>query len=677
MAEFTKQVRINLDLGQNQLSSVIIEKSATAPAGATKVGYIYFDTTKSKFGVLTAVSGETKTWDYLETVKAVEDKLAAMRASLSLTKVQDTGVKVGITAEDTTKEATIYLDGLVTNVAYAASKPGATQGADPIPGNYLVLTKSGNDGVADEVSYVEIAPTITSGALVHASEKLTFTKIDGSTFDVSLADLYSAIASKTVGIADTDSIDMSSAVDQTTHAQTLSANVVLSGNSAQAISIVQATQAGDDHGLLVKKVGSLSASGADLTALATGQAVVDALADATFKATTSARGNIQLASEAEAITGSDTEKAITPATLHAAIAKNIQGGVTYIGALPVKENSDPAELPDAFTAEKGDLFFVNATRTVGGVELHNGDYILFNAAATKSTVTGKFDVINSELAEDVVRKDATQTLTNKHIDADDNEIVDLKMTNLATAVADFASTETTDAHKAAAKIASEAKVAEMIASGVAGVAVDDVTIQNVNGTLSLKDGGITTAKINSSAMSTAIAADGTAVNTKLATEKAVRDLYEGIDTDTMTLTNKSFDANGTGNNLTNVETHNFASGVIQTTVRASSSISDDTTLASEKAVSTALETLNAAALEIKAVALTFTDGTGNDAGTASATVSLATAGFKTGHLISSAKVIDNNGIEVECLISYNMESGSLLIKVNGAAPSGWKAIIVA
>lgn len=674
MAEFTKQIRINLDLGQNQLSSVIIEKSASAPAGATKVGYIYFDTELAKFGVLTAVNGDTKTWEYMASVADLTAKLNDMRDSLTLTKVEATGVKVGITAGDTTKEATVFFDGLVTNVAYANAEPGATPEDEPTPGDYLVLTKSGNDGIADEVSYVKIAQTVESGALVHENEKLSFTKTDGSTFDVSLADLYTAIASKTVGIANTDSIEMSSEVDPNTHAQTLSADVVLSSNSAQALSIVHATQEGDDHGLLVKKVDALSAAGADLTALATGQAVVDALADEAFKATTSARGNIQLANSDEAIAGNDTEKAITPATLHAAIAKNIQGGVTYIGVLPVKEGSDPAELPDDFTAEKGDLFYINANRTVGNTELHTGDYVLFNADATTSTVEDKFDVINSELAEDVVRKDAAQTLTNKHIDADDNEIVDLKMTNLAAAVADFASTETTDAAKAAAQVASKAKVEEMIAASVANVKVDDVTIQNIQGELSLKDGGITTAKINSSAMSTAI--DATGVDTKLATEKAVRDLYNEIAGDTMTLTNKSFDANGTGNSLSNVETDDFASGVIQTSVRDIDTASDSA-LATEKAVRAELDGLNANALEIKAVDLTFTDGVDDAAGTASATVTLSAAGFKADHLISSAKVIDNNGNEVECLISYNMNSGSLIIKVNGSAPSGWKAIIVA
>lgn len=61
------------------------------------------------------------------------------------------------------------------------------------------------------------------------------------------------------------------------------------------------------------------------------------------------------------------------------------------------------------------------------------------------------------------------------------------------------------------------------------------------------------------ALSTAIAASGSAVDTKVATEKAVRDLHDGIPAETMTLTNKTFDAEGTGNSLSNVKATNFKS----------------------------------------------------------------------------------------------------------------------
>lgn len=58
---------------------------------------------------------------------------------------------------------------------------------------------------------------------------------------------------------------------------------------------------------------------------------------------------------------------------------------------------------------------------------------------------------------------------------------------------------------------------------------------------------------------------------------------------TITFTNKTFDAEGTGNSITNLKTSNFKSGVIVTTVGATGS---DTAIPTEKAVRTALTALD-------------------------------------------------------------------------------------
>ena len=107
---------------------------------------------------------------------------------------------------------------------------------------------------------------------------------------------------------------------------------------------------------------------------------------------------------------------------------------------------------------------------------------------------------------------------------------------------------------------------------------DDNTISN-----------LTTSNLKSGVLQTTVRAVASASDSALASEKAIATAIKDFITasSTNTLTNKTFDANGTGNSISNIETADFASGVLQTTVRATSSASDSA-LASEKAIATAL-----------------------------------------------------------------------------------------
>lgn len=672
MVDFTKSIRINLNLNQNELQDVVIQSLAAAPV-AKKVGYIYFNSGLKKFGVCVDATAGAQKWEYMASTEDLETKLAEINAALAKLKTDLTVSKVenatGIQQGDTK----IYFDGLVTSVEAAEVNAEGTKG------HFLKLTKTGDAETPTEVSYIDMPETVTGGSLDNNSKKIVLTYSDDSTKDIDLAAIYDAIASKTVGIADTQTVDLVSATDPNTQAQTLSANVKLSGRTNNAIKTVD----GED-GLLVEKVEDLAAAeGAALGNLATGTAVVGALSNGKFAAATDKYGVIKLATSDQAVAGEDATCAVTPKALHDAIKKNIQGGVTYVGVLPAES---------AFTgAEKGDLFLVNSNVTFAETELQNGDYVLFHTdAADVTSAKGAFDVINSELSEDVVRLGATQTLTNKTIDADHNTISNLKMTNLAAGNASFATTETTDELKAAAKIASEAKVQEMVNAGVKAVAVDDVTIKNADGKLSVKEGGLEVKHMKADAVAGTIADADTAVNTKLATEKAVRDLHNGIPAETMVLTNKTFDANGTGNKLSNVKVADFAASAIVKAkngetggIAADVDAAADDKLATEKAIAEALAAIKASATVVKSVPLTFEMESVADpavAESATATVALSSLGVDDSHQVSMAKMLDADNNEVEGLISYNQGvqgTRSVVFQINcTTAPTGWKALII-
>ena len=79
------------------------------------------------------------------------------------------------------------------------------------------------------------------------------------------------------------------------------------------------------------------------------------------------------------------------------------------------------------------------------------------------------------------------------------------------------------------------------------------------------------------------------------TESQISDLQSYITaSSTNTLTNKTFNANGTGNSISNIEVADLASGVLDTDLNSVSSLDD--TLASAKAIKTYVDTVTAAGI---------------------------------------------------------------------------------
>ena len=227
---------------------------------------------------------------------------------------------------------------------------------------------------------------------------------------------------------------------------------------------------------------------------------------------------------------------VTSGAVATAIDSAIIGGVIYKGTWDATGQTDYSSI--TLPVKQGFMYYVSGGEdvTVEGIEWNAGDYLLITndvAAGGEITASDVQKIDNTE-ASDIVRLNATQTLTNKTIDGDDNTIVDLGV--------------------------------DVFKSGV----VVDSTV-GIAGTASASD-------------------------TKLATEKAIAEALatsvEGMVTvdGVQTLTNKTIDADD--NTILDLETDNFKSGVVvdSTAGIAGTATASDTKLATEKAISEALAT---------------------------------------------------------------------------------------
>lgn len=319
-------------------------------------------------------------------------------------------------------------------------------------------------------------------------------------------------------------------------------------------------------------------------------------------ATNAVAGIIRLATDSEASTGTAEGIAVNPKQLASAITSALVGAMVYKGTWNITSATDYSGI--TLPVKQGYMYLVTGTgpKTIGGIEWNPGDYIVMDAdVAAGGTITQVSKIDNTE-ASDIVRLNATQTLTNKTIDADDNTISDLATGNFKS-----------------------------------GVIVTSV--------------------------------GATGADTSLPTEKAVRSAISTATsgmvtlTGTQTLTNKTID--GDDNTIQDLSTGVFKSGVLQTTVRVSSSASDSS-LATEKAIATAIE-----ALPHK-----FTANNG------ALTPSSGVCTWSISNTIGSADVICSireisTGNEVLCDITYT--AATITVKINSASnisASTYKAVVI-
>jgi hypothetical protein len=237
--------------------------------------------------------------------------------------------------------------------------------------------------------------------------------------------------------------------------------------------------------------------------------------------------------------------------------------------------------------ESADKFTVGTTTATagdksGGITVTKGTLVA-NLEATTATVGGS----------NVTTTDNTQTLTNKTFDANGtgNSISNIE-------VADFAGSaiinvsETLASNDSDTALVTAGAIIDYVDAQDANIASDTLTLTNKTFDANGTGNSITNLEVADFAGSAIINVSETLASndsdTALVTAGAIIDYVDAQDAniagDTLTFTNKTFDANGTGNSITNIEVADLASGVVDTDI-SSVSASDDT-LASAKAIKT-------------------------------------------------------------------------------------------
>jgi len=170
-------------------------------------------------------------------------------------------------------------------------------------------------------------------------------------------------------------------------------------------------------------------------------------------------------------------------------------------------------------------------------------------------------------------------------------------------------------------------------------AIDTGTVVTKTDSQTLTNKTLTSAILNTGVSGTAVLdEDNFATNsaTQIATQQSIKAYVDtqdaNIASDTLTLTNKTFDVEGTGNSISNIDVADFKSGVLDTDL--SSVAGTDTTLASAKAIKTYVDAQvtdqdldlagdsGTGAVDLDSQSLTIAGGTGLDSVAGSQTVTL-------------------------------------------------------
>ena len=440
-----------------------------------------------------AITGATKckiTYDSKGLVTAGADLEASDIPNLTLAKITDvtaTAAEVnvldGITAD--TAELNI-LDGVTVTTAQINS----------IPDKIELTDLSIASGSTNYLGYDN-----TTGQI---SAKVGTTPANNGTDLITTGGVYA----NTVSDVAADSTDANKiVVTKAGSPTTITINDVAHATSADQ----------DEDGNSIKATYATKAEIADFIEL-TDLSIASASADyLTYDNTTGEFG----ANVDTTVTASSTNL-VTSGAVEAAISAAIVGGVTYKGTWTITGQTDYSGI--TLPVKKGYLYYVTGTGpvTIDGIEWNAGDYLLVNDdVAAGGSLAGKVEKIDNTESADIVKLAATQTLTNKTIDADNNTISNLETDNFKSGVIQTSVRAVASASDTA--IASEKAVASAIADFITASSTDTLTNKTIDGDdntiQDLQLGVFKSGVVVDS--TTGIAAASSASDNKVATEKAI------------------------------------------------------------------------------------------------------------------------------------------------------------
>lgn len=153
---------------------------------------------------------------------------------------------------------------------------------------------------------------------------------------------------------------------------------------------------------------------------------------ANYMTYTTANGELSL--NVDTTVGTVSTNLVTSGAVKTAIDNALTGALVYQGTWTATSQTDYSSI--TLPVKKGYMYLVEGSATVGGVEWNAGDYLVINKdiAAGGTITSSDVDKIDNTEGSDIVRLSATQTLTNKTIDADDNTISDLTTSNFKSGV---------------------------------------------------------------------------------------------------------------------------------------------------------------------------------------------------------------------------------------------------